>query len=58
MDDFLLNRAMRHNDLEKINDLQEILAIGITIQKKMNKKKKNSNLGSCFKPIFIRVFFG
>jgi len=33
MDDISFEQAMRHNDLEKINDLQEILAIGITIQK-------------------------
>ena len=28
-----LEQAMRYQDLEKINELQEILAIGITIQK-------------------------
>ena len=33
MDDFSFEQAMRHQDLEKINELQEILAIGITIQK-------------------------
>ena len=33
MDNISFEQAMRHNDLEKINDLQEILAIGITIQK-------------------------
>ena len=30
---FSFEQAMRYQDLEKINELQEILAIGITIQK-------------------------
>ena len=33
MDDISFEQAMRCQDLEKINELQEILAIGITIQK-------------------------
>lgn len=33
MDDISFEQAMRYQDLEKINELQEILAIGITIQK-------------------------
>ena len=33
MDDISFEQAMRYQDLEKINKLQEILAIGITIQK-------------------------
>ena len=33
MDYISFEQAMRHQDLEKINELQEILAIGITIQK-------------------------
>ena len=33
MDDISFEQAMRYQDLERINELQEILAIGITIQK-------------------------
>ncbi len=33
MDDISFEQAMRFQDLEKINELQEVLAIGITIQK-------------------------